>query len=140
AGRVRLHADLGFVIESPALFAEDVDLARLAAVAATLREHVERAASRADLDEAGRLRAALMRRPGTLAGGDAPFVALDADARIAFSSLPEQVAFEEALPPLVGVPPWIELPSTLDLLGLRSASQLLFVVVQPDPERLEEAA
>jgi hypothetical protein len=142
-GRFQLHADPFYRAMAPALFATDFDVAALARAADALRAHAEDAATRTHrsfLDGEAVVHAGLMRHYGPLAPADAPFVALDSEARVGFDCQADQDAYEAALPALVGLPAHEALPRKLDLVGLARDGRVLLVEVKADPTGLARAA
>lgn len=142
-GRLQLHADPFYRAMAPALFATDFDAPTLARAAEALRAHAERAATethRSFVDGEAVVHAGLMRHYGPLADADAPFVALDSEARVGFDSQADQDAYEAALPALVGIPAHEDLPRKLDLVGLARDGRVLLVEVKADASGLSRAA
>jgi len=142
-GRLRLHADRFYQAMTPHLFARDVEPAALAALAPDLIAHVERAAEqthRSFLDGEAVVHAGLMRHYGPLARGEAPWLALDSEARVGFASRADQVAFEAALSRAVGLPTTESMPRKLDLVATDQQARLLLVEVKADATGLARAA
>jgi hypothetical protein len=142
-GRLELKADATYRRMSPALFAANLDTAGLATLSTALREHVERAAREAPRSFLGGeaiVHAGLMRHYGPLATEDAPFVALDSEARMGFASKGDRSRLEGQLAERVGIPATEKLPSKLDLVAVDHAGRLLLVEVKVDAAGLHRAA
>ncbi len=143
SGGLRLHADPFYRAMSPDLFAARWDGAALEARAGELQSHVERAARethREFLDGEAVVHAGMMRRYGPLAGEEAPWLALDSEARIGFGSQAEQRSFEADLRARVGLPAREALPQKLDLVAVDRAGRVLLVEAKADASGLERAA
>ena len=142
-GRLRLHADRFYQAMTPALFDRDLDPTALAALGPDLAAHAERATRethRSFLDGEAVVHAGLMRRYGPLALRDTPLLALDSEARVGFACKADQVAFEAALPGVVGLPASEAMPRKLDLVAADHQGRLLLVEVKADATGLTRAA